>query len=425
MSAHPEEPSRGRKITFAMLGAGTALLVIFAVLRHDRKPVEKDAGPAPSETPLIIGSIERRVLDAGPQDAGPGETADVIDAGSSACKILFGPVEQPFMGPAVLSARDTSLDVATHQNGILHIMSFPLDSTGAKRKDLPGQPTKSSRPACASAGEYVFCADGNGNVHRALHAQASDQVFVHTDAGSRLSAASLPGGHVALAYLAVFSTTEGHVSQAFVRVDEEQPVRISDEGSGATDVVLAERGNEVVALYVDARLAMSPLHARTISFEAGKTHLGPDNVVYVGGGSDHQVLVALSTDSAGSMLGLMPTTADDAFGMAAVKIESPPKTDEPSEMSMYPNGINTAPIAGTTGGKKMVIARVRPMTADATSPHVLELGQATSAGKYTSYGLVASAGSVKDVAIAQDKTGAVWIYYTDQDGSWLEKRACP
>ena len=408
-----------------MLGAGTAFLVIFAVLLRDRKPVEKDAGPAPSDTPMIIGSIERRVLDAGPLDAGPDETADVIDAGSSACKILFGPVEQPFTGPAALSVHDNALDIATHQNGVLHITSFPLDSSGAKRKELPGQPTKSSRPACAVAGDYVFCSDGNGNVHRALHAQASDQIFVHTDAGSRVSAAPMSGGHVALAYLAVFSTTEGHVSQAFVRVDETEPVRISDEGSGATDVVLAERGNEVVALYVDARLAMSPLHARTISFEGGKTHLGADNVVYVGGGSDHQVLVALGSDSAGAMLGLMPTTADDGFGLAAVKIESPPKIDEPSELSPYPNGINTAPIAATLGAKKMYIARVRPMTADATSPHVLELGHASAAGNYTSFGLVASAGSVKDVAIVADKSGAVWIYYTDQDGSWLEKRGCP
>ncbi|MGH7280322.1 MAG: hypothetical protein ACRELY_02275 [Polyangiaceae bacterium] len=426
LQPNPEEPSRTRKIAFAMLGAGTALLVIFAVLQRDRRlPTTKDAGPALSDTPVVIGTNERLVLDAGPQDAGPAEAADVIDAGSSACKVLFGPVEQPFSGPAALSVHDSAVDVATHQNGILHITSFPLDSAGAKRKELPGQPTKSSRPACAAAGDYLFCSDGNGNVHRALHAQASDQIFVHTDAGSRVSAAPIAGGHVALAYLAVFSTTEGHVSQAFVRVDEAEPVRISDEGSGATDVVLAERGDEVVALYVDARLAMSPLHARTISFEAGKTHLGADNVVYVGGGSDHQVLVALGTDSSGAMLGLMPTTSDDVFGLAAVKIESPPKTDEPSEMSLYPNGINTAPIAATVGGKKMYVARVRPMTADATSPHVLELGQATSTGKYTSFGLVASAGSVKDVAIVGDKSGAVWIYYTDQDGSWLEKRACP
>ena len=410
-----------------MLGAGTALLVIFAVLQRDRRPVEKDAGPAPSETPITIASIDRRVLDAGPLDAGPPEPADVIDAGSSACKIVFGPVEQPFAGPAALSVREKTLDVATHQNGVLHITSFPLDSTGAKRKELPGQPTKSSRPACAAAGEYVFCSDGNGNVHRALHAQASDQIFVRSDSGARISAAPIGGGHVALAYLAVFSTTEGHVSQAFVRVDEEQPVRISDEGAGATDVVLAERGNEVVALYVDARLAMSPLHARTVSFDGGKTKLGSDNVVYVGGGSDHQVLVALTTDSNGSMLGLMPTTVDDDFGMAAVKIDSPPKIDEPSELSVYPNGINTAPIAGTIGGKKMYIARVRPLTADATSPHVIELGQASGGSKstFTSYGIVASAGSVKDVAIVSDKSGAVWLYYTDQDGSWLEKRACP
>lgn len=410
------------------MGAGAALLVVFAVLQKEKHPrkIEDDAGPAPSDTPSAEVSVKRPVVDAGPQDAGPPEPPEVIDGGASACKLLFGPVEQPFVGPAALSVDDKSVDVISHQNGIMHITSFPLDSTGAKRRDLPGQPTKASRPACAAAGEYVFCSDANGNVHRALHAQASDKIFVHADAGARISAAKLPGGHVALAYLAVFQTSEGSVSQALVRVDEQDPVRVSDEGAGATDVVIAERGNEAVVLYVDARMAMSPLHARSVSFEGGKTKVGQDNVVYVGGGSDHQVLVALGTDAAGGMIGLMPTTADDAFGLATVKIETPPHIDEPSEMSPYPNGINTAPIAATNGGKKVYVARVRPLTADATSPHVIELGH-VAAGKldFTADGVVSSAGSVKDVTIATDKSGAVWLHYTDQEGSWLEKRACP
>jgi hypothetical protein len=212
-----------------------------------------------------------------------------------------------------------------------------------------------------------------------------------------------------------------------VRIDDEQPFRISDEGAGATDVTLAERGNELLVLYVDARLAMSPLHARVISYEAGKSHLGPDNVVYVGGGSDHQILVALTSDASGAMLGLMPTTVDDAFGLAAVKIESPPKIDEPSEISPYLNGINTAPISATLGGKRMYIASVRPITKEATSVRGIELGVATERGKfsYTSLGFVASAGSVKDVAVLADKSGSLWLHYTDQDGSWLERRACP
>ncbi|HEX7664533.1 MAG TPA: hypothetical protein VF407_08485, partial [Polyangiaceae bacterium] len=278
----------------------------------------------------------------------------------------------------------------------------------------------------AAAGQYLFCSDGNGNVHRSTRGQSSDQTFVHTDAGSRLSAAALPGGHVALAYLAVMQTTEGHVSEAFVRVDDQEPVRVSDEGAGATDIVLAEHGNEVLALYVDARLAMSPLHARTVSLEGAKTKVGGDEVVYVGGGSDHQILIALATSTGGDMLGLVPTSNEEGFGMATVKLDVPPKIDEPAEMSLYPNGINTAPIAASQGAKKMYVARVRPLTAEATSPHVIELGAVNgSKTPFASYGMVASAGSVKDVAIAVDKNGAVWLHYTDQEGSWLEKRQCP
>jgi len=423
------EPSGARKLAFAAIGAAVALLVVYGVLQRDRHPATtKDAGPAPSETPVDISSSVPIVVDAGPIDAGPPEPTEVIDAGANACRIVFGPVQQPFTGPGALSISGSNVEVATHSNGILHVTPFPVDSTGAKRKPLGATPLKASRPPCAVAGNYAFCSDGNGAVHRALRAQASDQTYVHADPGARIAAAQLPGGHVALAYMAVYNTTEGHVSQAFVRIDDEEPFRISDEGAGATDVTLAERGSELLVLYVDARLAMSPLHARTISYEAGKAHVGPDEVIYVGGGSDHQVLVALASDSSGAMLGLMPTTADDVFGMAAVKIEAPPKIDEPSEISPYLNGINTAPITGTLGGKKMYIASVRPLTAAATSVRGLELGVAAGGGKfsYTTLGYVASAGSVKDVALMLDtKTGSLWVHYTDQDGSWLERRTCP
>ena len=91
------------------------------------------------------------------------------------------------------------------------------------------------------------------------------------------------------------------------------------------------------------------------------------------------------------------------------------------------NGINTAPISATLGAKKMYIASVRPVSAEATSVRGLELGVASGAGKltYTTLGFVASAGSVKDVAMVADKSGSLWVHYTDQDGSWLERRACP
>ncbi len=424
-----QEPSGARKLAFAAIGAAIALIAVYGLLQRDRHPrvSANDAGAAPTETPVTIASNLPPEIDAGPIDAGPPEPTEVIDAGANACRILFGPVQQPFTGPAALTISGSNVEVATHVNGILHVSSFPLDSAGAKRKPLGATAAKASRPACAVAAQYAYCSDGNGAVHRALLAQASDQTYVHADPGARLAAAQLPNGHTALAYLAVATTTEGHVSQAFVRIDDDPPFRVSDEGAGATDVTLAERGGELLVLYVDARLAMSPLHARVISYEAGKARVAADNVVYVGGGSDHQVHVALASDASGAMLGLMPTTAEDVFGLAAVKIESPPKIDEPSEISAYLNGINTAPITATLGGKKMYVASVRPLTAAATSIRGLELGVATGGGKfgYTSLGYVASAGSVKDVAVVLDKSGSLWVHYTDQDASWLERRACP
>ena len=351
----------------------------------------------------------------------------MLDGGANACRLVLGRVQQPFTGPASLVATAAGMDVITHKNGLISVESFsaePLKMAKWKPgRTLDAPPLSASKPVCASTGPFAFCADARGDLHRALRAQASDEVIGHADLGAHIVAATL-AGHTLVGFLAARATTEGRLSEAFVKVDDNPPVRISEDGNGATELAFAERGAEVVALLVDARRAMSPVHARTLSFR-GRLAVGPDAVVFIAGGADRQVSVALATSAAGATFALMPTTTEHGFGLVSARIESPPKMDAPTRFSAYPNGIDAAPIAATHGGSSMYVARVRPLAAEPGSLRVLELGRLDGEGSFSPLGLVDTTGSVVFVAIALDREGGVWIYYTDAGGSWLERRACP
>ncbi|MDB4996175.1 MAG: hypothetical protein JWM74_3607 [Myxococcaceae bacterium] len=414
-------------------GAGAALVlgsfVVASAWKKKPPPDEKEnvTVAAPSSTNPTASAFLSRMLDAGPpRDSGP---PAIIDAGTSACRILSGPLQQPFTGPATLAATATGIDLVIHKNGIVKVLSFPAEPIASVkptgRRSLDGTTDKASKPPCAVAGPFAFCSDANGDIHRALRAQASDEVVAKAEPGARVGAAAFPGGHIGVAWLEARKTTEGRLSEAFMRVDDGPPVRISEDGAGATEFALAERNKEVIALFVDARRAMTPLHARPLTVSAaGKLGVGTDAVIYVGGGSDHQVLGALATNGKGSLFALIPTSSEDGFGLASVHVGSPPKIDEAHTFSLYPNGLDTAPVVATRSGAKMYVARVRPLTADPTASRVLELGRLDDAGTFTSLGLVPTNGSVKDVAVEADGLGAIWLHYTDGVGSWLERRVC-
>ena len=390
---------------------------------------------------------------------------DAPDAGASACRLIYGPVQQPFTGPAALTTTDAGIEVVFHKNGVpraIAVLAAPVASGAAKAaaaagpKRLGAEPERASRPACALAGPFAYCSDAQGQVHRALRAQAGDPanasaagaVVAQADMGAVVAAATL-GDQPVLGYLAVRTTPEGRTSEAFARLGDLPPVRISESGSGATDVVFAPRGRDsLLAMTIDARRAMSPVHARVLSVqpaaraESSGTHepaklgLGPDVVVYVGGGAEHQIHGALGVDAHGAAFALMPTTAPtsgtEGFGLAVIRLDSPPKLDEPAVVSLYPNGFDFAAVAATHGEGRggaeapIVVARVRPISADPSSIRMLELGKIDRKnGSFFSFGFVPSTSSVQNVAIVRDQVGAIWIEYTDGGGSWLERRVCP
>jgi len=286
---------------------------------------------------------------------------------------------------------------------------------------------------CALAGESVFCADRSGAVHQAARDGSGDRIVGSSRTGSRIAAAPLAGTHTVLGYLASRQTSEGWVSEAWVVVDDAAPVRLSEDGSGATSLALSQRGAAVLALYVDARAALTAMHARPIKLEGAAAQLGEDAVVFVGGPGDRRTSGALVAPPPQPGLNtpgdpawaLLPIAKDLAFGLALVRLDDPPHVDEPVSWSMYENGLDPAPVAGTHTAGHPWAARVVPHDASPQAARQLELGSIGAAGAFTAHEIIPTTGKPSDVSLAGDAQGALWLAWVDGGGSWLERLVCP
>jgi hypothetical protein len=68
------------------------------------------------------------------------------------------------------------------------------------------------------------------------------------------------------------------------------------------------------------------------------------------------------------------------------------------------------------------VLRSRPAEADTKSKKVLELGEVDAAGVFKASCSVAEGSRFTDPALLVDGAGALWIAYTDADGTWVERR---
>jgi hypothetical protein len=286
---------------------------------------------------------------------------------------------------------------------------------------------KNSLPACAAAKDALYCADASGAIRR-WRSDTDSTIVARARAGTDLAAATL-GGHSLLAFLTERVTTEGVMREAQMSLDDGPPERLSEGGAGATFIDLAPRRDTLLAMTIDARVAMTPAHVRTIALAGDKAKLGEDAVIFVGGSAEPHNAGALATAVDGRAFALVAVEngAED-FGMAAIKVEDPPREDEPVTWSIYPNGLDPAPIAATRGGASLYVARVRPARKEPGSPRVLELGELDASGALRRTCIVTLRAFVKDVEIAADsgdQAGSLWVYYRAPGGGEIERRALP
>lgn len=367
-------------------------------------------------------------MEAGPADAGP-----------SACRLAYGPAEQTFRGPAAMIATATELRLVANDGGKPRIFPVPFGAPPPASAILPAPPKPSSFvamrwPPCELAGRWAYCQAAGGIVYRTTLGGSDTKQIAKSQPSTRIAAAALGADHAVVATLDARRTTEGMMMQAFVTLDDGETTRLSDDGAGATVLRVVPRGDRAVALYLDARTAMVPVHARPLALRGAELALGEDAVVFVGGPPERGI--ELTPAGAGkAIFALVPTGRETTeFGMAAIPIAEPPKDDVQPVWSLYPNGLDPAPIAATLpaagragdgGSETAWVARVRPAERAPGSPRVLELGRIDAAGAFTSLGAIATDKRITDISIVSDAYGSVWILYGGTSATWLERRVCP
>jgi hypothetical protein len=364
----------------------------------------------------------------------PDPTALLGDGGPQACRVVFGPKELPVLSPPFVSIRGENVEAILDEDGKPRLVEVPLGPLdgGVGTKEALGGPASSGLViGCAAAGDRVYCPDRHGNIHLTTRAGGEERVIASARTGSRVAADLLGGSHPTFGYLASRQTSEGWVTEAWLGVDDTPPVRISEDGCGATAIAFARHGAGLMVLSVDARAALTAMHARPISYEGG-LHLGEDAVVFVGGPGDRRTKADVVVGSNGVGLGLLPIAKDVSdFGLALVRISDPPKVDEPMAWSIYPNGLDPAPVAAAmdptpSGGGTTWIARARPLAADPASAKILEIGEvaAGSLNFVPRYTVPGTSGVIKETSLLADGRGGLWLSWLDGAGSWLERLAC-
>ena len=349
------------------------------------------------------------------------------DASSNSCKLLRPPIMQPYGGPAAL--RFVGAGQASMAELIFNEASRPRFSgiPFAQRRsfvDVP-MPPKTSLPGCAVLSDFVYCPDASGAIHRTEGGE-KDMIVAQGRAGTPLSVAKIAPDHVLLAYIREETTTEGLVRVAELKLDDGPPVRLSDEGSGATYVELVSRGDSALALTLDGRRAMTPTHVRVVRTIDGKASLSRDAVVFVGGPAERYTRGRMALAAEGAAFVVVPLAHSvEGFGMAVVRLSDPPTEDEPVVWSMYPNGVDPAPIAVTRGLSPIRIARVRPSAPEPGASLLLEVGDLSPDGEFQPKCILAEAAYIKDVELDVDREGTMWLFWRDTRGSHLERRALP
>jgi len=424
---------------------------------HEQPPQANASSPptaAPTAAAAVSAAVSEAATEAGAAAVSDAGAAAVSDAGAEAdaaaeagadaaaeagadagaatgmCALQRGPIQLPFTGPVLVrmtKERADEPEVIFNDDGKARPVKLPTPSPNAKpgvaeRLELAEAPPRATAPSCVAAGAFLFCADKGGDIHRYERKGGGEKIIAHMRSGAPMAAAAIGSDHTVVVFLGDRKTTEGVVTLAFAVLDDTTPMLLSEEGSGATFITLAPRGEDVVAMYIDSRTALTPLHARTLSLEGDKLRYGEDAVLFVGEGSGSRALGAVALGPAGPGFALIPSTKDiTTFGMAAIRIDDKPQVDAPVTWSPYPNGIDRGPIAATVGIHPVRVARVRPVSKEPGAKQVIELGELDPSGTFKPHCEAATSSRFSDLDLTVDRTGALWLSYTDAKGTWIER----
>jgi hypothetical protein len=270
-------------------------------------------------------------------------------------------------------------------------------------------------PAIAGQDAY-WISDGKLLRRRIAPGEAVPLEVLATDARTGTRVSVVEGGSdegarpTAVGYITRPKKEDGPL-RAKLWVDGGKSLALTPEGSSTNGITLVASKTGLIALAVQARMAMTPLHARRIRFEGRNAIAGDDLVVWVGGGVHPLTELTVLASGEKNLWGFIPHERSiTEFGVAQLDIGLTPDMDTPTQWILYPNGIDPAPIAtGHVCGEPAVVYAAPEMAAP-NAPQELILRTVTDPPRSAT---IANGKAFFSVSMASLDSGALVAYVAD------------
>jgi hypothetical protein len=273
----------------------------------------------------------------------------------------------------------------------------------------------------AIAGGYAYWIRGRALLRRPLRGGGEPEELAR-DAreGTRVAAALV--GKPAKAVVAYISEA-GEELVARLWLEGGKRLLLTPDGSQATSVNLVPSEDDLLAVMLEGRTSMSPVHARRLLLRGKLPNIGEDVVVWVAPPAQALSEIASLPAAKGgcsSFVTLERTVTD--FGLAYFQIGRDPVMDVKVNWLDYPNGINPAPVATGEACGEPVVVFARPSEARPHAPQELHLAKVKGAGLEPSE-VIARSRAFNSISLSAVK-GGVLVSWTADFRTWARTAFC-
>ncbi|HMJ12882.1 MAG TPA: hypothetical protein VK524_15780, partial [Polyangiaceae bacterium] len=247
-------------------------------------------------------------------------------------------------------------------------------------------------------GQSAYWVSAGRLLRRSLLAGAKLEVL-RPDArtGTRVSG-DFGGAAPLVAYI---SSTPSGDPRAKLWTESQAGLDLSPEGSSASSILLLRHAaDRLLFLALEGRSAMSPVHARTILMRGARAELGPDRVLWVGGSAQSSTELSAVEDDESNVWALVALERSATeFGLAVIPTGSDNVATDAAAWTLYPNGIDPAPVASGRLCDQTAVLSVRPATSAPSSHQRLHLSR-MAAGTLADEAIVLEARRIREVSLA-------------------------
>ena len=391
------------------------------------KPQRVPSPPKVAPVAAAAPSASARQPSAAPRDSEPTpqllNVSEIPDEARAATPASPEPsfksklvIEQPQeIGPAgQMSASERGVVMINRADEVQLAKRLAGGSERARFSTIKGGPNEFfavARGPLLLRGKAYWVKDGK--LVRRAQDNATPLEILASDArnGTRVAGLDLPDAPTHAVYISN-PVADDAPPRAKLWVEGSENIVLSPEGAGASSIAVANAGQDLFTVAIDARSAMTPMHGRRVHFKSGKAELGPDVVMWVGSTSQMLSEVFAVTTPLG-VRAFLPIERDTShFGLVMLDLGSEPHMDPKTVWRGYPNGIDVAPVASASFCGSSFVAYVRPENARPEARQLLEVAEITETGLGQAE-TVGGALGFANVSLAAATNSAVLAYVAD------------